>query len=808
MSNQHIARIRRGFRAGHVARTTASRRGRLRIAPIALAVLLAGAQGGAGAAPPAKKRAAKATAPENRVSLNFVGADIESVVRAMGQYLKRDFVVDPRVKGTITLTTDQPVTRAEAYRLLLTALRFQGFTIIESGGLYKVLPEADAKFAGGPTQIGPSGARGDGVRGDQIVTQIFRLNYESASNMVNMLRPLVTANNPITVNPGNNSIVITDYAENLQRIGRIIAGVDTPPSTDGDVVPLQYALAVDVAPLVQRLMEPAQGGTTDPGQRVTILADSRTNTILLRATSAARIASAKGLVARLDVPTSSAGNIHIVYLKNAEATRLAQTLRSVMSGDTSSLAPGSNASATSQFASNAGGTANPGGFGANPASSTPTNLASGQNPQGNAGSFGALGSTASTITNPFGSSAQQSSNGGAGGGFIQADTSTNSLIITAPDPVYRNLRGIIENLDVRRPQIFIEALIVEVTADRAAEFGIQWQDFNGVSKSGTNIVGGTNFGTTGSNIISASTLASGNIGLTSAGQGLNVGLVRGTVTIPGVGQILNLGVLARALETDSNANVLSTPNLLTLDNEEAQIIVAQQIPFVTGSYAQTGATASVTPFQTIERRDVGLTLKIKPTISDNGTVKLLIYQEVSNVVNSTISSPAGPTTNKRAISTVVQPGEDDLVVLGGLIQDQVENGVSQVPVLGNIPYLGALFRYQTRSRTKTNLMVFLRPHVIRDEASKAVFNEKYDAMRKVQIDAQAPSSPVIPDMPGSILPPRTPAPAPGAPAPYQSPDAPPMPALSNTSHPTEKASPATTVPSTSPPAAPPATNLP
>ena len=716
-------------------------------------------------------KTAKTTAPEERVSLNFVNAEAESVLRAMGQYLKRDFVLDPRVKGPITLVTDQPVTRAEAYRLLLTSLRFAGFTIVENGGIAKVLPEADAKFAGGPTEIGRGSPRSDGIRGDQIVTQIFRLNYESASTMVNMLRPLVTANNPITVNPGNNSIVITDYADNLQRIGRIIAGVDTPPSADGDVVPLQYALAVDIAPLVQRVLEPAQGGTTDPGQRVTVLADSRTNTILLRASSPARIASAKGLIARLDVPTTTAGNVHIVYLKNAEASKLAQTLRSVMSGDSSSLTPSSSAS--SSFASGASGSS-AGGLGGlgGQAQQGGINQTTGVAQTGSSQTAFGGGSTASTLSNPFGSNTQAAAGAGAGGGFIQADTATNSVIITAPEPIYRNLRGIIESLDVRRPQIFIEALIVEVTAAKSAEFGVQWQDLTGVNNSGTNVIGGTNFGGSGTNIISAAA----NIG--SVGQGLNIGIVRGSVTIPGIGQILNLGVLARAFETDNNSNVLSTPNLLTLDNEEATIVVAQQIPFITGQYAQTGTTASVTPFQTIERRDVGLTLKIKPTLSDNGTVKLLIYQEVSNVVNSTISAAAGPTTNKRSISAIVQPGEDELVVLGGLIQDQVENGTSQVPVLGNIPYLGALFRYQTRNRSRTNLMVFLRPHVIRDETSKGVYADKYDMMRKVQIEGQAPRSPILPDMPGTILPPRDTAP--GSQTPYTSPAQPPMPALPTT----------------------------
>ncbi len=713
-------------------------------------------------AAPARKRAT-ARAPEERVTLNFVQADIESVVRAMGQFLKRDFVIDPRVKGTVTLTTEQPVTRAEAYRLLLTSLRFQGYTIVEAGGTYKVLPEADAKFAGGPTEIGRATPRGDGIRGDQIVTQVFRLNYESASNMVNMLRPLVTANNPITVNPGNNSIVITDYADNLSRIGRIIASVDTPPSADGDIVPLQYALAVDVAPLVQRLLEPPQGGTVDPGQRATVLADPRTNTILVRASSAARIASAKGIIARLDVPTTTAGNIHIVYLKNAEAARVAQTLRAVLTGDSSAL---QSQSSTSTFAQNTGTS---GSIGAQAgAINAVTGMAAPVTGSQANTQFGAP----SAIANPFASpsaSGAGGSGGAAGNSFIQADSATNALIITAPEPIYRNMRAIIESLDVRRAQVMVEALIVEVSADKAAELGVQWQDFTGINNSGTNVIGGTNFGGTGVNILAAAG-APGSIA-----QGLNIGVVRGRVNIPGIGEVLNLGVLIRALETDNNANILATPNILALDNEEASIVVAQQVPFVTGQYAQTGTTASVTPFQTIERRDVGLTLKIKPTISDRGTVKLLIYQEASSIVNATISSPAGPTTNKRAISTLVQVDDGAIIALGGLIQDNVQSGTSQVPVLGDIPYLGGLFRYQTRSRTKTNLMVFLRPRVIRDTTGNGLFADKYDLMRKVQIESQPPPSPVLPDYPGAVLPPRD-APPSGEPVPFQAPQTVPVPA--------------------------------
>ena len=303
-------------------------------------------------------------------------------------------------------------------------------------------------------------------------------------------------------------------------------------------------------------------------------------------------------------------------------------------------------------------------------------------------------------------------------------------------------------LDVRRAQVFVEALIVEVTADKAAEFGIQWQGLNGVNGPGAQVIGGTNFGTTGQNIIGATT----NIG--TVGQGLNIGIVRGQMTVPGLGTVINLGMLARALETDANANILSTPNLLTLDNEEAKIIIGQNVPFITGSYAQTGNAATATPFQTIERKDVGLTLRIKPQVSEGGTVKLQIYQEVSSVQNQTINNAAGVITNKRSLESTVLADEGQIVVLGGLIQDSVNDGDNKVPVLGDIPLLGNLFRYETRRRTKTNLMVFIRPYVLRTaQASQGLTQDRYEYLRGEQQQGQMPPRAILPDMPAPQIPP-------------------------------------------------------
>jgi general secretion pathway protein D len=334
-------------------------------------------------------------------------------------------------------------------------------------------------------------------------------------------------------------------------------------------------------------------------------------------------------------------------------------------------------------------------------------------------------------------------------GMIQADPATNSVLINAPDVIYNNLRAALDKLDVRRAQVYVEALIAEITADKAAEFGIQWQNLSGASGAdgSTRAFGGTNFGSTGQNILGISANPA------SAGRGLNIGVVKGLVKIPGVGEILNLGLLVRALEADNKANILSTPTLLTLDNEEARIVIGQNVPFITGQYALSGASTTPTPFQTVERRDVGLTLRVRPQISEGGTVRLQIYQEVSSVQDTT--NPAGVITNKRAVESMVLVDDGQIVVIGGLIQDSVRDGVEKVPFLGDLPILGALFTYNTRQRTKTNLMVFLRPTVLRDaQRAESVTASRYDYILGEQYKAASPHNPPLPDMDPPILPPR------------------------------------------------------
>jgi general secretion pathway protein D len=352
---------------------------------------------------------------------------------------------------------------------------------------------------------------------------------------------------------------------------------------------------------------------------------------------------------------------------------------------------------------------------------------------------------------PVGSGSAAGASGLAG--MIQPDAATNSLIITAPEPLYRNIRAIIEKLDSRRAQVVIESLIVEVRADKSGEFGIQWQDLSGLASTETSVIGGTNFGGIGTNIVGVAADPS------TAGRGLNIGVVKGRITLPGIGEVANLAFLARALETKANANILSQPNIQTLDNEEAKFLVGQNVPFVTGAYTQQGS-ATINPFQTFERQDVGLQLRVKPQISEGGVVRLALYLEVSSISPSSLV--AGQLiTNKRSFESVVLVEDGNYVVLSGLIEDQTNISQQKVPLLGDIPFLGWLFRYENRERNRTNTMVFLRPIIVRDEAtSAAIATERYEYMRTQMAEARVPDDLIFRDLNVAPFPPAVPRDAP------------------------------------------------
>lgn len=655
------------------------------------------------------------------VQLNFVDADIQAVVRALSRATGQQFLVDPRVKGNLTLVSEGQVPAHQAYDMLLAALRMQGFSVVDVGGVAQVVPEADAKLLGGP--IYSAGSSG-------MQTRTFRLQYENAVNLIPVLRPIVSPNNPINAYPGNNSIVITDYSENLARVAQIINGIDTPSAIDTDVVMVQNGIAVDIAAMVSELLE-TQGA--DQTQKINVIGDPRSNSIIIRSGSPERTELARNLIYKLDNAQSNPSNMHVVYLRNAQAGKLAQSLRGLLTGESDSgvsddargklSAMGGNGKNTAQGASNAQNS-----------SGTPTG--SGVQP----GYGQATGST----TGANGTAKDQDTAFSAGGVTIQADATTNTLLISAPDPLYRNLREVIDMLDQRRAQVVIESLIVEVGEDDATEFGVQWQAGNLGGKGG---FGGVNLG--GSGVNSAPTSKTS---IDVLPKGLNVGLVNGTVDIPGIGKVLDLKVLARALKSKGGTNILSTPNLLTLDNEAASIFVGQTIPFVTGSYVTGGGGTSNNPFQTVQREEVGLKLNVRPQISEGGTVKLDIYQEVSTV-DARASVEAGTVTNKRAIDTSILLDDGQIMVLGGLLQDGYSQSNDAVPWLSDIPGLGALFRNEKRSVNKTNLMVFLRPYIIRDSgAGRSITLNRYEFMRRAQGGLQPEHSWAMPDVQAPQLP--------------------------------------------------------
>ncbi|HTN65549.1 MAG TPA: type II secretion system secretin GspD [Burkholderiaceae bacterium] len=683
---------------------------RLGVAALLLGALLAPPAFGADPAPATGTTAGTA-------NLNFVGADIDTVIKAIGQYTNITFVIDPRVKGTISLVSEKPVSKSQAFQMLTSALRLQGYAVVMSEGYAKVVPEADAKLQVSPTQSGA-------LRGDQIATRIYRLNYESAANLVAVLRPLISPNNTINANPGTNSLVITDYADNLQRLGKIIAALDAPTTSDFDVVPVQHAIAADIAMMVNRLMESAVGGGAAPGAadsgRVSLLADPRTNSVIIRAPSVARANLAKSLVAKLDLPTAQAGNVHVIYLKNADASKLALTLRAVVTSDTSAAGAGQPAAAAAPTgAPSSGLNTSAGGMqSSGPSQSQPANL--GPLPSGGAA------------------------------GFIQADVATNSLIITASEPVYRNLRSVVDQLDARRAQVYIESLIAEVTSTNADALGVQWAGLSGNSSSSYRVGTITGFSTAGDNLIGQiiSQATTGKPLATPPSNGLNLGIFRQ------INGALGLGAIAHALESMSNTNILSMPNLITLDNEEARIIVGQNVPFLTGSYATqaSGGAAGVNPFQTIERKDIGVSLRVRPQVSEGGSVKMAIYQETSALQPT--PGVVDIVTSKRSLETSVLVDDGQIVVLGGLIEDTVNDGVEKVPGLGDIPVVGNLFKYKTRSRAKTNLMIFLRPTVIRDnQQSVNVAADRYEFIRNQQIAQQPEPTIVLTNMGAPVLPP-------------------------------------------------------
>ena len=630
--------------------------------------------------------------PPGEMLFNFNNANIRAVIRTVAKLTGKNFLVDPRVQGKVTIVSTTPVSVKAAYQIFVSALKAQGFAAVAGpGGVVKVLPEANARQAAPVSGYWPRG-------GDQLVTQIIPIEEGQAAQLMPLLRPLMSSAGILSVYAPTNTLIVTDDADNIRRLLRIVYGIEAEMRAPIAIVPVRYASAVDIANLLVRLGEAqlpnAAGMPSGNYSPVYIVPDTRTNSLLVRTASIKKLRFIEALVRRLDARGASGGTTHVVYLRNARATKIAKILRGLLQGEAK---------------------------GAGQRHSGPVvPVALPGEPPG-----------APQVRNRVSARAIKAS-------LVQADPSINALIINAPNAVYDSLRAVIAKLDIRRAQVFVKALIAEVTVDNTAELGVQWA---GAAPAGSGAVGGvTNFPLTGSGIVSTAASPSN----LANDAGLALGFISGTVKLAGGQTVVGLSAFARALQSVSGVNVLSTPDLLTLDNTEAKIMVGQNVPFITGSYSTAGTvgTVGVNPFQTVERKNVGLTLKIKPQITAGNNIKMQIYENVSSIAPS-LSGAVDIITNKRELKTTVIVANGKTIVLGGLISDEVENNWQGVPLLDDIPWIGNLFRYRQRVKKKTNLMVFLKPVIVRNSEQSEGFTASRYAMMQAEEDAVRFSRSVI-----------------------------------------------------------------
>ncbi len=635
------------------------------------------------------------------VTLNLTDADIQAVITTVSEITGRNFIVDPRVKGKVTIVSSRPLDKTGVYQVFLSVLEVHGFAAVPAGDVVKIVPDANAKQSAIPTT---SDSRPGG--GDETVTRVIDVKHVQAAQLVPILRPLVAQQGHMAAYPQSNVVIISDRAANVQRIAEIIRRIDEPSQGEIEVVQLRHASASEVVRVLSTLTQQEKGkeGAGPSSTAITLVADERTNTVLLGGDKADRL-RLRAIISHLDTPLeNTGGNTTVIYLRYAQAKDLVNVLTGVSKGQET-----------------AAGHRSSGGNSGGGAVVAPVPAAGGS---GSSGTFKDVS--------------------------IQADEATNSLIITAPPDQLRTLQSVIRQLDIRRAQVLVEAIIAEVSATRASDLGVQWVADGSQTNAPVGIIDFPRSGGAGiaSAVAGAATggTAGGTAVLSALGSGLNLG----------VGDFsgrFRFGALIRALSSDGSSNILSTPNLLTLDNQEAEIVVGQNVPFVTGSYSNslTGTTSTSTtttgtnslvgnPFQTIQRQDVGLTLKVKPQINEGDAVKLEIQQEVSSL----IAAPEGihtsdVVTSKRSIKTVVLAEDGQVVVMGGLMDNQVRESRQKVPLLGDLPVVGNLFRASTTNVDKRNLMVFLHPIILRDGATGVQLSgSKYNYMRDRQLEAMEP----------------------------------------------------------------------
>lgn len=607
--------------------------------------------------------------------LNLRDADINGLIEIVSQETGINFIVDPRVRGQVNVVSGQAIKRDELYDLFLGVLKSYGFAAVAGvEGTVRIVPEVQAK----ENEVGTLERNS---RGDEFITHVISVRHLDASQLVRILRPLVPKGGHLAAAAESNSLVIADTAANVRRIEALIQRIDQESMEEFEVIPLEHASALELVRITEGLQ--ASSPEENASKRVRMIADERTNTVVLLGDPQKRLAY-RAMIRQLDV-AGDEGNTQVHYLRYAKAEDVAEVLRGIAEGrDVEDGAVGSTSSSS--------GTSS--------------------------GSYG-YGNQQTRVR-------------------IQAHESTNSVVIYGPAELTREMSQIIRQLDIRRAQVLVEAVIAEVSYDRAKELGVQW----GFANEGAG-VGVINF-------------ARGSGGILNLAAGIN-GFLEGDITTPpslsdgatlgGVGTIgsTQIGLLINALQGDSSSNILSTPSLLTLDNEEAEIVVGQNVPFIVGRSVENSGQA----FDTIQREDVGIKLRIRPQINEGNAVRLEIEQEVSQIAPGA-SGAADLITNKRSLNTHVMVDDNQLIVLGGLIDDQMMETRDKVPLLGDVPGLGRLFRYDTASVEKRNLMVFLRPVIVRDTAvAESLTHSKYSYIRDQQLKEQGRNDSLLPrrDMP-------------------------------------------------------------
>lgn len=597
-------------------------------------------------------------AEEKRLKQNFKDVEITTVIEAVAKLTGRNFVIDPRVKGKVTLIAPESMEPDALYETLLTILNVHGYTAVPSGSVIKVVP---ANLARDQLPY-----RSQGEDNEAWVSEVITVKNVSASKLVAVLRPLVAREGHLVALSESNRLIVTDTVANIQRLKKVLRRVDVDTQSGYEIIQLHHASSEEVAKTLRNIVPKGSAAN------VKVSFDTRSNRIILVGDEVKRM-MLRTMVADLDVVVPTQGRVQVVYLRYAKAEDLVPVLQNL---------------ATNRSL-----------------------LSSAQNEESAASSAGASdeGAASATLT---------------GQGLnektlqdrisIEADARMNALIISAPPAMVSALKEVVKQLDIRRAQVLIEAIFVEVSETKAAELGVEW------AANGPNGGGLVNFSGTIPALLSGDPATQ----LSAIGRGVTTGL--GEIKDNGYGW----GALIRALNSDSNSNVLATPSLVTLDNEEAEIVVGREVPFQTGSYTSTTTSVS-NPFSTIERKNVGLKLKVKPQINEGDEIYLDIDQEVSDVLPK--DEAVDIQTTKRQIKTRVIVGDGNVIVLGGLINERETEVVSKVPGLGDIPGLGAFFRSKQNEREKVNLMIFLRPVIVRDHVMSDYHSQqKYSLIRERQ----------------------------------------------------------------------------